>query len=149
MDRQPALEDFVPVVPPAAGAPPVPDARYHVEAAWSEAGGTPWRVHSGGVRVRELFDDGEGYRVALFRLGPGTALPRPLPAAVEHVFVLAGRMSDPGAEEGAAGHGAGTYLMNPAGSHGRPWTREGCLAIVHWHGPAGFPGTGPDTGGAT
>lgn len=140
------MEDFVPVKPFAAGVPHVPDARYHVEAAWSEAGESEWRTPAAGLRVRDLFDDGEGYRVALVRLEPGAALPVPLHPADEHIFVLAGKIRDSGAGDGAGEYGAGTYLMNPAGSHGRPYSRGGCLAIVHWHGPAPYPGARPGAG---
>lgn len=133
------MEDFVPVKPSLAGVPLIPDVRYHVEAAWSEAGVSEWRTPAEGVRVRDLFDDGEGYRVALIRLDPGAGIPLHLHPADEHVFVLAGKIHDTAAGEGAGAgtgeFGAGTYLMNPAGSRHRLWSRGGCLAIVHWHGP--------------
>lgn len=141
------MEDFVPVKPSAAGVPHLPDARYHVEAAWSESLDGIWRAPAEGSRVRDLFDDGEGYRVALVRLEPGAALPAHLHPADEHIFVLAGRLRDSGAGDGAGEYGAGTYMMNPAGTHGRPWSRGGCLAIVHWHGPVPCPEPPRESGG--
>ena len=123
------MEDFVPVKPSLPGVPLIPDVRYHVEAAWAEAGEAEWRVPAEGLRMRDLFDDGEGYRVALIRLDPGAEIPDHLHPVDEHIFVLAGKIRDAGGE-----YAAGTYLMNPTGSGHRLWSRGGCLAIIHWHG---------------
>lgn len=132
------MEDFIPVKPSIPGVPLIPDVRYHVEAAWSEGAVAEWRSPADGLRVRDLFDDGEGYRVALVRLDPGAEIPVHRHPAHEHIFVLAGKIRDSGAPDGAGEFGAGTYLMNPASSSHRLWSQGGCLVLIHWLGPVRF-----------
>jgi anti-sigma factor ChrR (cupin superfamily) len=125
------MEDFSPVKPSLAGIPVIPDIRYHVDSAWAEGPVSGWYSPAAGLKVRDLFDDGEGHRVYLARLDPGAEFPAEDPAFHEHVFVLAGKIRD-----GQAEYGAGTYLMNPPGSSRRLWTHGGCLVLIHHLGPA-------------
>lgn len=135
------MEDFIPVRPSAPGIPSLPDVRYHVAAAWSETADTEWRSLRPGLRLRDLFDDGEGYRVALARLDTGAEIPGHRHPADEHIFILAGKIRDSDGE-----YGAGTYLMNPGGLSRRLWTHGGCLALIHWVGPVPFMETSADAG---
>jgi anti-sigma factor ChrR (cupin superfamily) len=135
------MEDFSPVKPSTPGIPPIPDVRYHVEASWFEAGDTGWRSPGPGLRLRDLFDDGEGYRVVLARLDPGAEVPGNGHPAAEHIFVLAGKIRDMEGE-----YGAGTYLMNPGGVSRRLWTHGGCLALIHWVGLTPFHAAATDSG---
>lgn len=102
---------------------------YHLAAA-SDPGADDWTVLRSGISVRELFDDGRGYRIAMLRYAAGSHATDHMHSADEHAYVLEGSVSDEGGE-----YGPGAYLLNPAGSRHSMLSREGCVVIMHWIGP--------------
>jgi len=62
---------------------------------------------------------------SVVRYEPGAVFPKHSHARGEEIFVLEGTFSD---ETGD--YRAGTYIMNPPGSHHTPFSKEGCTLFV-------------------
>ena len=65
--------------------------------------------------------------VALLRYAPGARVPRHRHRGLETVLVLAGSQRD---ERGT--YGAGTLVVNPAGSTHAVASDEGCVVLIQW-----------------
>lgn len=88
----------------------------------------PWMASpEAGVRRRLLDRCGDevARATSVVRYEPGAVFPQHSHARGEEIFVLEGTFSD---ETGD--YRAGTYIMNPPGSHHTPFSKEGCTIFV-------------------
>jgi anti-sigma factor ChrR (cupin superfamily) len=106
--------------------------RFHLNFAgiWNEG---VWLAPRPGIKVRELFQSDDGYRISMVRYAPGSKVPDHLHTGDEHTYVLEGSLRDSAGE-----YRAGAYLMSPMGSHHRVWSDRGALVITHRLGPVRF-----------
>ncbi len=98
--------------------------KFHIVAMGidAEAG---WQIKPG-LRTRELYQDRDGYRVAIFRYAEGVIEPERILSVDEHQFILAGNLY-----EASGVYGPGSYILTPPGMRSKFWTPSGCLSIVH------------------
>ncbi len=108
--------------------------RFHLDftTVWKDG---VWLAPRPGIKVRELFQADDGYRISLVRYAPGAKVPDHLHTADEHTYVLEGSIKDASGE-----HSAGSYLMCPMGSRHRLWSDRGALVLTHRLGPIRFLG---------
>lgn len=109
-----------------------PRMRFHLDMAsvWAE---DVWLAPRPGIRIREMYQSDDGYRISLVRYAPGAKVPEHLHSADEHTYVIEGSVKD------AFGtYGPGSYMMNPMGSRHRMWSDKGALVITHRLGPIRF-----------
>jgi anti-sigma factor ChrR (cupin superfamily) len=95
---------------------------------WEQIHFAPFRD---GVEIARLHDGPPA--VALLRYAPGAHVPAHRHAALETILVLAGAQSD---EHGT--YGAGSLVLNPAGTTHRVWSEEGCVVLIQWTLPVEF-----------
>lgn len=115
-----------------AHAVATPRIRFHLDMAsvWAEE---VWLAPRPGIKVRELYQSDDGYRISLIRYAPGAKVPEHLHSADEHTHVIEGSICD---AQGT--YGPGAYLLSPAGSRHRVWSDKGSLVITHRLGPIRF-----------
>ncbi len=108
--------------------------RFHLDftGVWSDG---EWLAPRPGIKVRELFQADDGYRISMVRYAPGAKVPDHLHTADEHSYVLERSIKDSSGE-----HFAGSYLMSPMGSRHRVWSDRGALVLVNRLGPIRFLG---------
>jgi anti-sigma factor ChrR (cupin superfamily) len=90
--------------------------------------GLPWMASPEAGVKRRLLDrcgDEVARATSVVRYEPGAVFPKHSHARGEEIFVLEGTFSD---ETGD--YRAGTYIMNPPGSHHTPFSKEGCTLFV-------------------
>jgi len=88
----------------------------------------PWMASPEAGVKRRLLDrcgDEVARATSVVRYEPGAVFPQHSHARGEEIFVLEGTFSD---ETGD--YRAGTYIMNPPGSHHTPSSKEGCILFV-------------------
>jgi anti-sigma factor ChrR (cupin superfamily) len=88
----------------------------------------PWMASPEAGVKRRLLDrcgDEVARATSVVRYEPGAVFPKHSHARGEEIFVLEGTFSD---ETGD--YRAGTYIMNPPGSHHTPFSKEGCTLFV-------------------
>jgi anti-sigma factor ChrR (cupin superfamily) len=88
----------------------------------------PWMASPEAGVKRRLLDrcgDEVARATSVVRYEPGAVFPQHSHARGEEIFVLEGTFSD---ETGD--YRAGTYIMNPPGSHHIPFSKEGCTLFV-------------------
>ena len=88
----------------------------------------PWMASPEAGVKRRLLDrcgDEVARATSVVRYEPGAVFPKHSHARGEEIFVLEGAFSD---ETGD--YRAGTYIMNPPGSHHTPFSKEGCTLFV-------------------
>lgn len=88
----------------------------------------PWMASPEAGVKRRLLDrcgDEVARATSVVRYEPGAVFPKHSHARGEEIFVLEGTFSD---ETGD--YRAGTYIMNPPGSHHTPFSNEGCTLFV-------------------
>lgn len=88
----------------------------------------PWMASPEAGVKRRLLDrcgDEVARATSVVRYEPGAVFPQHSHARGEEIFVLEGTFSD---ETGD--YRAGTYIMNPPGSHHTPFSKEGCTLFV-------------------
>ena len=106
-----------------AGAPVNADAAQCVVVDTNRMGWEPTGQKGVSIKVLErVLDPRKGRETALFKLEPGTALPREVLEVRQEIFVLEGSYSD---ENGS--YGAHTWIWNPPGYAQTISTREGCV----------------------
>ena len=93
-----------------------------------------WLAPRPGIKVRELYQADDGYRISLVRYAPGAKVPG---------CTCIPRMNIPtcwrGSIKDASGeHFAGCYLLSPMGSSHRVWSDRGALVLIHRLGPIRF-----------
>jgi anti-sigma factor ChrR (cupin superfamily) len=76
-------------------------------------------------RLLDRCGDEVARATSVVRYEPGAVFPQHSHARGEEIFVLEGTFSD---ETGD--YRAGTYIMNPPGSHHTPFSKEGCTLFV-------------------
>jgi anti-sigma factor ChrR (cupin superfamily) len=76
-------------------------------------------------RLLDRCGDEVARATSVVRYEPGAVFPKHSHARGEEIFVLEGTFSD---ETGD--YRAGTYIMNPPGSHHTPFSKEGCTLFV-------------------
>lgn len=108
--------------------------RFHLDFTTVWKGGA-WLAPRPGIKVRELYQADDGYRISLARYAPGAKVPDHLHTADEHSYVLEGSIKDASGE-----HFAGSYLLSPAGSRHRVRSDRGALVLTHRLGPIRFLG---------
>jgi anti-sigma factor ChrR (cupin superfamily) len=108
--------------------------RFHLDftTVWKDG---VWLAPRPGIKVRELYQADDGYRISLVRYAPGAKVPDHLHTADEHSYVLEGSVKDASGE-----HFAGSYLLSPMGSRHRVWSDRGALVLTHRLGPIRFLG---------
>ncbi len=79
-------------------------------------------------RLMERYGDEVARATSVVRYEPGAVFPKHTHAAGEEIFVLQGTFSDETGE-----YRAGTYIMNPPGSHHTPLSKDGCTLFVKLH----------------
>ncbi|MDB5051377.1 MAG: cupin [Fibrobacteres bacterium] len=111
---------------------PVSRIRIHLDFAgiWNRG---VWLAPRPGIKVRELFQSDDGYRISMVRYAPGAKVPEHLHTADEHTYVIEGSVRDSAGE-----YTAGSYLLNPMGSRHGVWSDRGALVITHRLGPIRF-----------
>ncbi len=98
--------------------------KYHIDAGGIDDE-TGWQIRPG-LRTRELYQDRDGYRVAILMYAEGAIESERILSIDEHQFILAGSLYD------ASGvYGPGSYILNPTGMRSKFWTPSGCLSIIH------------------
>ena len=109
--------------------------RYNIDftGVWTDMA---WLSPRPGIKVRELYQADDGYRISMVRYAPGAKVPDHLHTADEHTYVLEGSLKDSAGE-----HYAGSYLLSPMGSRHRVWSDRGALVLVHRLGPIRFLGS--------
>jgi anti-sigma factor ChrR (cupin superfamily) len=95
---------------------------------WEEVHFGPFRE---GVEIARLLDGPPD--VALLRYAPGASVPAHLHRGLETILVLQGSQSD---ERGT--YGAGSLVLNPAGTSHRVWSDQGCVVLIQWTLPVEF-----------
>lgn len=107
-------------------------ARFHLDftTVWKDG---LWLAPRPGIKVRELYQADDGYRISLVKYAPGAKVPDHLHTADEHSYVLEGSIKDASGE-----HFAGSYLLSPMGSRHRVWSDRGALVLTHRLGPIRF-----------
>ena len=90
-----------------------------------------WQPFRAGIEIHRLYGGSEaGPSAALLRYAPGASVPEHTHQGYEHIFVLAGAQQD------ARGrYGAGSFVVNPPGSHHAVQSPEGCIVLVIWQAP--------------
>lgn len=113
---------------------PAPDsrARIHLESE-SIRGQGPWMAPRPGIKVRELYQSGDSYRISMVRYAPGAKVPEHVHTGDEHSYVLEGSVRDAAGE-----YPAGSYLLSPMGSRHAVWSDRGALVLTHRLGPIRF-----------
>ncbi|HKP95886.1 MAG TPA: cupin domain-containing protein [Fibrobacteria bacterium] len=111
---------------------PMPRLRIHLDFAgiWNQG---VWLTPRPGIKVRELFQSDDGYRISMVRYAPGAKVPDHLHTGDEHSYVLEGSVRD-----GSGEYAAGSYLLNPMGSRHGVWSDRGALVLTHRLGPIRF-----------
>lgn len=106
--------------------------RFHLDftMVWKDG---LWLAPRPGIKVRELYQADDGYRISLVRYAPGAKVPDHLHTGDEHSYVLEGSIKDASGE-----HFAGSYLLSPMGSRHRVWSDRGALVLTHRLGPIRF-----------
>ncbi|MEO6098327.1 MAG: cupin domain-containing protein [Fibrobacteria bacterium] len=109
--------------------------RYSIDftGVWTDQA---WLSPRPGIKIRELYQADDGYRISMVRYAPGAKVPDHLHTADEHTYVLEGSLKDSAGE-----HYAGSYLLSPMGSRHRVWSDRGALVLVHRLGPIRFQGS--------
>ena len=74
--------------------------------------------------------EGDQPGVALLKYEAGAVVPRHRHEGLETILVLQGTQSD---ETGD--YGAGTYLVNAAGTEHSVWSDTGCVVLIQWDRP--------------
>ncbi len=111
---------------------PAPRMRVHLDFAgiWGQG---LWMAPRPGIKVRELYQSDDGYRISMVRYAPGAKVPEHLHTGDEHSYVLEGSVRDAAGE-----YAAGSYLLNPMGSRHVMWSDRGALVLTHRLGPIRF-----------
>lgn len=91
----------------------------------------PFQPFSEGVEIHRI--RAADPAVALLRYAPGASVPRHEHTGLETILVLEGEQSD---ERGA--YGAGTLVLNPAGTAHSVWSGPGCTVLIQWEKPVRF-----------
>ena len=86
-----------------------------------------------GIRIKVLWDDGEGEVVALLAYEPGAVVPLHEHMGEEQIVVLDGFQ-----EDASGSYGPGSYLVNPVGTRHIVRSPGGCLVWIHWRRPVKF-----------
>ncbi|WP_068114320.1 cupin domain-containing protein [Tropicimonas marinistellae] len=95
---------------------------------WAEM---PFEPFSEGVEICRLW--AAGPNVALLRYDKGASVRRHRHTGLETILVLEGSQSD---ERGR--YGAGSLVLNPAGTAHSVWSDEGCTVLIQWERPVEF-----------
>ena len=74
--------------------------------------------------------EGDQPGVALLKYEAGAVVPRHRHEGLETILVLQGTQSD---ETGD--YGAGTYIVNAAGTEHSVWSDTGCVVLIQWDRP--------------
>ncbi|MCF3642442.1 cupin domain-containing protein [Rhizobium sp. TRM95111] len=74
--------------------------------------------------------EGDQPGVALLKYEAGAVVPRHRHEGLETILVLHGTQSD---ETGD--YGAGTYIVNAAGTEHSVWSDTGCVVLIQWDRP--------------
>ena len=74
--------------------------------------------------------EGDQPGVALLKSEAGAVVPRHRHEGLETILVLQGTQSD---ETGD--YGAGTYIVNAAGTEHSVWSDTGCVVLIQWDRP--------------
>ena len=74
--------------------------------------------------------EGDQPGVALLKYEAGAVVPRHRHEGLETILVLKGTQSD---ETGD--YGAGTYIVNAAGTEHSVWSVTGCVVLIQWDRP--------------
>jgi len=74
--------------------------------------------------------EGDQPGVALLKYEAGAVVPRHRHEGLETILVLQGTQSD---ETGD--YGAGTYIVNAAGTEQSVWSDTGCVVLIQWDRP--------------
>jgi anti-sigma factor ChrR (cupin superfamily) len=121
-------------VKPEAGpsSPALP--RLVLQALELATRGGAWRSLRDGVELLRVCGNAEsGPSVALLRYQPGAQVPAHRHPGFEAIYVLSGAQSD---ERGT--YGAGTLVVNRAGSSHSVRSDDGCLVLIVWEQPIEF-----------
>lgn len=111
---------------------PMPRVRAHLDFAgiWNQG---VWLTPRPGIKVRELYQADDGYRISMVRYAPGAKVPEHLHTGDEHSYVIEGSVRDASGE-----YAAGSYMLNPIGSKHGIWSDRGALLLTHRLGPIRF-----------
>jgi anti-sigma factor ChrR (cupin superfamily) len=92
-----------------------------------------WHPFAPGVHIHRLWGTPTTRSGALLRYAPGAKIPRQRHQGIEQIYVLIGRQRDDRGE-----YGAGSRIVNPAGSIHAVSSPEGCVVLVIWERPHTF-----------
>jgi anti-sigma factor ChrR (cupin superfamily) len=92
-----------------------------------------WRQFAPGVQIHRLWGTPSTRSGALLRYAPGAKIPRHRHEGIEQIYVLIGAQHDEHGE-----YGAGSRIVNPAGSIHAVSSSEGCVVFVVWDRPNTF-----------
>ena len=74
--------------------------------------------------------EGDQPGVALLKYEAGAVVPRHRHEGLETILVLHGTQSDESGD-----YGAGTYIVNAAGTEHSVWSDTGCVVLIQWDRP--------------
>jgi anti-sigma factor ChrR (cupin superfamily) len=86
-----------------------------------------------GIRIKVLWEDGQGESAALLAYEPGAEAPLHEHMGEEQILVLQGIQ-----EDASGSFGPGSYLVNPVGTRHIVKSPGGCLVWIHWRRPVRF-----------
>ncbi|AUX77953.1 MULTISPECIES: cupin domain-containing protein [Sinorhizobium] len=98
------------------------------QGSWRELEFEPFRD---GVMIHWIKHfEGDQPAVALLRYEVGASVPRHRHEGLETILVLTGTQSDESGD-----YGAGTYIVNAAGTEHSVWSDTGCAVLIQWDRP--------------
>lgn len=86
-----------------------------------------------GVNITPLISAGDRIKLALLDYAPGASVPRHRHPRAEIIYMLSGEQTD---DRGT--YGAGTCVINRAGSTHGIKSPKGCRLVIYWREPVQF-----------
>jgi anti-sigma factor ChrR (cupin superfamily) len=86
-----------------------------------------------GVMITPLITSGDRIKLALLDYAPGARVPRHRHPRAEIIYMLSGEQTDD-----YSAYGAGTCVINRAGSSHAIKSPKGCRLIIYWREPVQF-----------